>query len=191
MSYTGVQFSSDGVYVGPDVAKVVLKIFHQRQLFRGDSRGDLALADKLADECGAGHPALLYGLPQGGHFLHRELDRNRIRPAFIRRLDGAAELGCDLTFALEREEASTSPLVLDIESLVGQNGLTRLAFLRVAFSMYGISRKDVAEKLGLNYTGVNRWFRVDDIAINYIFKIADCYGLKVRPIIKTKQTEAI
>ena len=102
----------------------------------------------------------------------------------------AAELGCDLTFALEREEASTSPLVLDIESLVGQNGLTRLAFLRVAFSMYGISRKDVAEKLGLNYTGVNRWFRVDDIAINYIFKIADCYGLKVRPIIKTKQAGA-
>lgn len=52
--------------------------------------------------------------------------------------------------------------------------------------MYGISRKDVAEKLGLNYTGVNRWFRVDDIAI-YIFKIAGCYCLKVRPIIKTKQ----
>lgn len=127
------------------------------------------------------------GMSPQNLFIYFQRDDMRLSVAQA----AAAELGCDLTFALEREEASTSPLVMDIESLVGQNGLTRLAFLRVAFSMYGISRKDVAEKLGLNYTGVNRWFRVDDIAINYIFKIADCYGLKVRPIIKTKQTEAI
>ena len=32
----------------------------------------------------------------------------------------------------------------------------------------------------LNLAGVNRWFHVDDIAILYIFKIAELYGLKVR-----------
>ncbi len=67
-------------------------------------------------------------------------------------------------------------------------GTDRLAFLRIALKKYGISRKDLAEKLGLNYTGVNRWFHVDDIAISYIFDIAELYGLKVKTIIKPKQT---
>ena len=50
---------------------------------------------------------------------------------------------------------------------------------RVAFALYGINRKALAEALDLNLAGVNRWFRVDDIAISYIFEIAELYGLKV------------
>ena len=69
---------------------------------------------------------------------------------------------------------------MDIEGLVGKDGLQRLAFLRIAMSQYGIERKKLAEQLELNYTGVNRWFKVDDIAISYIYKIADLYGLKVK-----------
>ena len=69
---------------------------------------------------------------------------------------------------------------MDIESLVNANGLSRLAFLRVAMGQYGIQRKDIAEKLGLNYTGVNRWFKVDDISISYIYRIAELYGLDVK-----------
>ena len=60
--------------------------------------------------------------------------------------------------------------------------------VRIALKKYGISRKDLAEKLGLNYTGVNRWFHVDDIAISYIFDIAEIYDLKVKTTIKPKQT---
>ena len=69
---------------------------------------------------------------------------------------------------------------MDIEGLVGKDGLQRLAFLRIAMSQYGIERKALAEQLELNYTGVNRWFKVDDIAISYIYKIAELYGLKVK-----------
>lgn len=29
-----------------------------------------------------------------------------------------------------------------------------------------------------NYTGVNRWFKVEDIALTYIYEIAKLYGLK-------------
>ena len=94
--------------------------------------------------------------------------------------DMAAKLGYDLSFALEKEEVSTQNVIMDIESYVGEKGLRRLAFLRAALGLYGIGRKQLAEDLGLNYTGVNRWFRVDDIAISYIYKIADLYGLKVR-----------
>lgn len=38
----------------------------------------------------------------------------------------------------------------------------------------------MADDPGLNLTGVNRWFRVDDIAISYILEIAELYGLKIR-----------
>ena len=67
-------------------------------------------------------------------------------------------------------------------------GVDRLAFLRIALKKYGITRKGLAEKLGLNYTGVNRWFRVDDISISYIFKIAELYDLKVKTTIKPKSS---
>lgn len=89
-------------------------------------------------------------------------------------------LGYDLSFRLESEDAPMKNVIVEIEGLVGKDGLQRLAFLRIAMSQYGIERKDMAEKLGLNYTGVNRWFKVDDIAISYIYKIAEIYGLKVR-----------
>ena len=92
----------------------------------------------------------------------------------------AAKLGYDLSIRLESENAPQRNVIVDIEGLVGKDGLQRLAFLRIAMSQYGIERKALAEQLELNYTGVNRWFKVDDIAISYIYKIAELYGLKVK-----------
>ena len=92
----------------------------------------------------------------------------------------AARQGYDLSYRLVKEEGGSRDVVLDIEGLVGKDGLRRLAFLRVAMSQYGIERKALAEQLELNYTGVNRWFKVDDIAISYLYKIAELYGLKVK-----------
>ena len=97
----------------------------------------------------------------------------------------ASRLGFKLGFTLEKEGApSSSATLMDIEGLVNANGLSRLAFLRVAMGQYGIQRKDLAEKLGLNYTGVNRWFKVDDISISYIYEIAKFYGLEVKVNLK-------
>ena len=75
---------------------------------------------------------------------------------------------------------STGNVIVDIGPLVGAGCLKRLAFFRVAMSLYGIKRADVAEKLGITLSGVNRWFKVDDISISYIFKIAALYDLKVK-----------
>ena len=91
----------------------------------------------------------------------------------------ASLLGYTLSFSLEKEGNSTSKVVLEIEPLVGSGGLKRLAFLRIAMGLYGIERKKLAEQLGISYNGVNRWFKVDDISISYIFKIAELYGLRV------------
>ena len=84
----------------------------------------------------------------------------------------AEKLGYDLSIRLESENTPQRNVIVDIEGLVGKDGLQRLAFLRIAMSQYGIERKALAEQLELNYTGVNRWFKVDDIAISYIYKIA-------------------
>lgn len=92
----------------------------------------------------------------------------------------AEKLGYDLSIRLESEDAPQRNVIVDIEGLVGKDGLQRLAFLRIAMSQYGIERKRLAEQLELNYTGVNRWFKVDDIAISYIYKIAELYGLRVK-----------
>ena len=93
----------------------------------------------------------------------------------------ASRLGCTLRFSLDKAgDAPASVTLMDIESLVNAKGLSRLAFLRVAMGQYGIERKDLASKLGIGYTGVNRWFKVDDIAISYIYRIAELYGLEVK-----------
>ena len=92
----------------------------------------------------------------------------------------ASRLGYDLSYPLVKEDGPARDVVLDIEGLVGKDGLQRLAFLRVAMGQYGIERKALAEQLDLNYTGVNRWFKVDDIALSYLYKIAGLYGLKVK-----------
>lgn len=92
----------------------------------------------------------------------------------------ASRLGYDLSYRLVKEDGQARDVLLDIEGLVGKDGLQRLAFLRVAMGQYGIERKALAEQLDLNYTGVNRWFKVDDIALSYLYKIAELYGLKVK-----------
>ena len=92
----------------------------------------------------------------------------------------AERLGYNLSYRLEKDDAASRDVVLDIEGLVGKDGIQRLAFLKVAMAQYGIDRKTLAEQLGIGYTGVNRWFKVDDIAISYLYKIAELYGLKVK-----------
>lgn len=95
-------------------------------------------------------------------------------------------IGYDLQISLEKD--SPKSVIVEIENLVGKDGLARLAFLRIAMSQYGITRKDMAQKLDLNYTGVNRWFYVDDMALSYVYEIAETYGLTVRiKVVPSKQ----
>ena len=92
----------------------------------------------------------------------------------------ASKLGYELVFRLEKADAQLQSGALEIEAPVGDGGLSRLSFLRVALQQYGISRKELAEKLELHYMGVNRWFKVDDIAVSYLYEIAQLYGLQVK-----------
>ena len=94
----------------------------------------------------------------------------------------AGKLGYGLSFSLEKPSKGkvTDKLIMDLETILGSGAsLQRLAFLQIAMKLNGIERKKLAQQLDLNYTGVNRWFKVDDIAISYLFKIAELYGLRV------------
>ena len=94
----------------------------------------------------------------------------------------AGKLGYGLSFSIEKPSKGkvTDKLIMDLETILGGGAsLQRLAFLQIAMKLNGIERKKLAQQLDLNYTGVNRWFKVDDIAISYLFKIAELYGLRV------------
>lgn len=91
----------------------------------------------------------------------------------------AEKLGYNLIFSLHNPKKPNKRVIVDIESVLGEEGLSRLAFLQVAMKYNNLTRKLLAEQLELNYTGVNRWFKVDDIALSYIFRIAEINNLQV------------
>lgn len=91
----------------------------------------------------------------------------------------AEKLGYNLNFSIHNPEKASKRVVMDIESVLGDEGISRLAFLQVAMKYNGLTRKMLAEQLELNYTGVNRWFKVDDMALSYIFRIAEINNLQV------------
>ena len=99
----------------------------------------------------------------------------------------ASKLGYELTFSLNgnKRKQKTDKLVMELEGIVGDDAkLQRLAFLQIAMKLNGIERKTLAQQLDLNYTGVNRWFKVDDISISYLYQIAELYNLtlSIKPV---------
>ncbi len=89
-------------------------------------------------------------------------------------------LGYNLVFSFQGKSEQASKMILDIEPMKGPNGVIRLTFLQIAMSVYQIDKRELSEKLGISYTGVLRWFKVDDISLSYIFQIAELYELDVR-----------
>lgn len=133
--------------------------------------------------------AALMGVTPQNIFTYFKRDDMRLSVA----MEIAEKLGYDLAFSLNKPgRVSASKAALQIESLlgnaVGATKVNRLAFLSIAMKLYGIERKDLAEKLDLAYNGINRWFKVDDISISYLYQIADIYGLNftVKPEAKIK-----
>lgn len=99
----------------------------------------------------------------------------------------ASKLGYELSFSLNgrKRKQKADKLVMELEGIVGDNAkLQRLAFLQIAMKLNGIERKTLAQQLDLNYTGVNRWFKVDDISISYLYQIAELYNLtlSIKPV---------
>ena len=139
---------------------------------------NLQFLHSLLETTGVSKAALadMMGCSAQNLFTYFKRDDMRLSTA----LEIANKLGYTLAFSMEKDGASTSNVIVDIEPLVGAHGLKRLAFLRVAMGLYGIERKKLAQQLDISYNGVNRWFKVDDISISYIFKIATLYGLKVK-----------
>lgn len=149
------------------------------------NRTNLSFLESLLASIGVSKPELARLMKMSPQNIFAYFRRDDMRLSFAQEI--VDRLGYVLSFSLERE-APSSMHVVEIELSQGTDTIDCLAFLRIAMQKYGISRKDLAEQLGLNYTGVNRWFHVDDIAISYIFKIAELYDLKVKTTIKPRPT---
>ncbi len=105
------------------------------------------------------------------------LQRDDMKLSYAQKI--MAELGYELRVRLWKEGDKSKKIMHDLEMLLGKDGVHRMAFLNVALNENGINKRDIAQKLGFNPSGVFRWFRVDDIAIAHIYAIAEAYGLNV------------
>lgn len=144
-----------------------------------EERKRLAFLNGLLANCKVTKYALaeMMGVSKQNIFTYFKRDDMKLSYA----MEIADRLGYTLSFTLDSGELDkASNVMIELGKLVGANGLNRLAFLNLALGMNGVSKSEVAEKLGLQYTGVQRWFKVDDIAISYIFAIADAFGWKVK-----------
>lgn len=103
----------------------------------------------------------------------------------------ADKMGYRLSYQIVAKDAEakvqSNKMIGLIDSMLGSQAMTRLGFLLIALKAHGIDRHDLATKLGLNYTAVNRWFKVDDIAISYLYEIAELYDLELVCTYKKKR----
>jgi len=56
---------------------------------------------------------------------------------------------------------------------------SRLTFLKVALQQSGISKTELAERLGITRVSVQRWFSMDDLNMKWIHRIAEVMGWRV------------
>lgn len=143
-----------------------------------ESKKRLQFLISLMETKGISKPELAAIMGKSRQNIFTYFKRDDMKLSFAQEI--AKRLGYNLSFSLESENPAKNNMIVEIEKLVGNESLKRLAFLRLAMSQYGIERKAIAEQLGLNYVGVSRWFMVDDIALSYIFEIAELYGLNVK-----------
>ena len=80
---------------------------------------------------------------------------------------------------------------MDIESLVNANGLSCLAFLRVAMQPIRDSKKRPRGEVRAELHGREPLVQVDDISISYIYRIAELYGLDVKVNLHPKSASQI
>lgn len=108
--------------------------------------------------------------------IFKYLQRDDMKLSYAQKI--MSELGYELRVRLYKEGDKSRKVMHDLEKLYGKDGVHRIAFLAVALYENGISKRDVAQRLGLNPSGVFRWFSVDDIAISHIYAIAEAYGFE-------------
>lgn len=101
----------------------------------------------------------------------------------------AGKFGFTLSFrfaASDTQVQETKNVVKLINQIYKNKSITRLGFLQIAFNAFGIDRQELANQLGIHYSTVNRWFKVDDIKISYLYKITELYNLELVCECKTK-----
>jgi DNA-binding XRE family transcriptional regulator len=87
--------------------------------------------------------------------------------------------GYRVDFALVADFPKTS-LPVDVHMCVANpDGPHRLAFLKKALDVHGISKDTLAERLSIRRTTIYNWFKTDDCFISYIYQTAQACNLRL------------
>lgn len=65
-----------------------------------------------------------------------------------------------------------------------EDGGKRMAFLKDFMEVNGMTMKDFAEKIGVTPSNVFHWLQIDDIMINWLYKIAKTFTVNIRFVIE-------
>ncbi len=98
-------------------------------------------------------------------------------------------LGFEISFRLEKKGDNVKESLERIFSMTEEADRKRLAFLMFAITKYGLVKTQLARDLNIEKCAVSRWFRVDDILISNLYKIAELNNLEV--VIELNRKESL
>lgn len=120
--------------------------------------------------------------------LNASLKRDDMKLSLIEKRLG--DLGYTFSFSLrltDKPERKYAEMGRLLDYYYGRKRGARLENLKLFQIAYGITNKNLAEPVRMNQTGVNRWFKVDDISISYLYIIAQHFDAELEITVKKKQ----
>lgn len=104
--------------------------------------------------------------------------------------------GCKIMFSLEKPEEENGNLVIRLNNYFMRNlpegiRIGRLSFLSIAMQRYGITGKDLSEKLHIARSTISTWFVTDNVMISHIYNICEAYGMELKVTITDKDESDI
>ena len=126
----------------------------------------------------------------GRQAMYNYLVRDDMRLSVIENIMDAC--GCQIRYSLEKPESTSGNVVMHLKDYMFRNvpdGVTigRLWFLSVAMQRYGITGKEIADRLGLSRSTVSTWFATNNVLISHIYKICEAFGLEMKIEITMKE----
>ena len=122
--------------------------------------------------------------------LVRWLKKDDIKVSLLEKI--VNHFGYNLTITLSRSPYEGDAPIESLDRLAFKYDKGGLPFLCVAMARYGITARELAEKLGLDKTTVQHMFAANEIYLSRVFEIAKAFDLslliEIRPKCTTHKT---
>lgn len=101
---------------------------------------------------------------------------------------------CKIVFSMQKPEEENRNIVIKLNDEFcrywpEKMRLSKMSFLTIAMSRYGISAKEISEKLHIARSTISTWFVTDNVMISHIYDICEAFGLELKIVITDKDVE--